>query len=88
MRNPPDEVRAAWPKPNYVNPERRGPALLIIQVILMTISTAFLVMRIYARVWITHARIGVDDILAIVSYVSLLHGIKHLYTTDPHSNTP
>lgn len=87
MRNPPPSVTSTWPKPNYVNPERRGPALLISQVILLTIATAFLLMRIYARVWITRAHIGVDDILVIISYVrrnsrdrSLLRLISLFYT--------
>lgn len=69
MRNPPKSVTDLWPKANYENPERRGPGLIITQVILLTISTAFLLMRVYARVWITRARIGIDDILIILSYV-------------------
>lgn len=73
MRNPPPEVVATWPKPNYVTPERRGPGLLITQVILLTITTGFLLMRIYARVWITRARVGVDDILVVVSYVRRIY---------------
>ena len=72
MRNPPPSVTDTWPDANYTNPERRGPALLITQVILLTITTAFLLMRIYARVWITRAHIGLDDILIIASYFSCI----------------
>ncbi|KAG7284914.1 hypothetical protein NEMBOFW57_009529 [Staphylotrichum longicolle] len=31
MRSPPPEILATWPKPNYVNPETRGPALAIVE---------------------------------------------------------
>lgn len=68
MRDPPDWVKASWPKPNYVDPETRGPAMLVIQVILLIAVTSVLAMRIYARIWITRARLGLDDVLILLAY--------------------
>lgn len=69
MRFPPPEVTATWPEPTYINPERRGDANMIVQIILVTIATAFVAIRIYARLVITRARIGLDDGIIIISWV-------------------
>jgi len=69
MRHPPKEVLATWPTPNYVDPVRRGPALMIVQIILVVLVTIFVGMRLYARLLITRARIGLDDILIVFSWV-------------------
>lgn len=69
MRFPPKEVVDSWPEPNYVDPEVRGPAFIIVQSILLAISTTFLCMRMYARVYITRARLGLDDIFIMLGWV-------------------
>lgn len=69
MRFPPPEVQASWPKPNYVNPERRGNESIIIQGILVALVTLFVSIRLYARLAITKAGIGLDDVLIVISTV-------------------
>lgn len=69
MRSPPPEVLASWPTPNYVNPERRGNASVVVQSILVVLVTAVLIIRLYARIVITRAGIGLDDTMMIISWV-------------------
>ncbi|KFY28782.1 hypothetical protein V493_02762 [Pseudogymnoascus sp. VKM F-4281 (FW-2241)] len=69
MRLPPPEVTSQWPKPNYVDPVRRGHALTIVQLILVLLGTIFVAMRLYARLVITRARIGLDDVLIVLAWV-------------------
>ncbi|ELR07913.1 hypothetical protein VC83_06540 [Pseudogymnoascus destructans] len=69
MRSPPPEVLASWPKPNYVDPERRGNEGVIVQSILVVLVTAMVIIRLYARIVITRAGIGLDDALIIISWV-------------------
>lgn len=49
MRLPPPEVVASWPPPNYINPETRGPALIIVELITLPIAAACLALRLYVR---------------------------------------
>ncbi|KFY36082.1 hypothetical protein V494_05344 [Pseudogymnoascus sp. VKM F-4513 (FW-928)] len=90
MRSPPPEVLASWPKPNYVDPERRGNASVVVQSILVVLVTAFLAIRLYARIIITRAGIGLDDAMIIISWAfamgltaSVLLAIKR-YGWDIH----
>ncbi|OBT65039.1 hypothetical protein VE03_05252 [Pseudogymnoascus sp. 23342-1-I1] len=69
MRSPPADVLASWPTPNYVNPERRGHASVVVQSILVALVTAIVVIRLYARIVITRAGVGLDDTVTIISWV-------------------
>ncbi|OBT72139.1 hypothetical protein VF21_08774 [Pseudogymnoascus sp. 05NY08] len=69
MRSPPPEVLASWPKPNYVDPQRRGNEGVIVQSILVVLVTAMVIIRLYARIVITRAGIGLDDAMIIISWV-------------------
>ncbi|KFZ05810.1 hypothetical protein V501_07999 [Pseudogymnoascus sp. VKM F-4519 (FW-2642)] len=69
MRSPPPEVLASWPKPNYVDPQRRGNEGVIVQAILVVLVTAIVIIRLYARIVITRAGIGLDDAMIIISWV-------------------
>lgn len=59
-----------WPTPNYVNPERRGPAATIVVSVLLGLVTLILIIRIYTRVRISRG-FGLDDVLIIFAYVRL-----------------
>jgi hypothetical protein len=79
------EVIASWPKPNYINPETRGPALLITCTTLSAIGVIVVAARIYARVFITKAP-SLDDaiivlalLLAIGSSALATYGAEVLY---------
>ncbi|KAI1497962.1 hypothetical protein F5X99DRAFT_395233 [Biscogniauxia marginata] len=49
MRTPPVEVMLGWPKPNYVDPITRGPALIIIQLIVCPLALICLALRLWVR---------------------------------------
>ncbi|KAF4826620.1 hypothetical protein CGCTS75_v008971 [Colletotrichum tropicale] len=51
MRFPPPEVVKSWPPPNYVDPEERGPALLIIESISLSFALICLLLRLYVRIF-------------------------------------
>jgi hypothetical protein len=61
----PPEVIDSWPKPNYVDPETRGPALVIVSIILASMGLLMVTARLYARYFITKAP-GWDDALIVV----------------------
>lgn len=71
MRFPPAEVQASWPEPNYVDPERRGNESIVIQGVLVALVTLFVSIRLFARLVITKAGIGLDDVLIVISAVCL-----------------
>lgn len=73
MRFPPPEVMATWPEPNYVNPVRRGNESIIIQAVLVALVTLFVSIRLYARLVITKAGIGLDDVLIVISAVCFVY---------------
>ncbi|KAI1505436.1 hypothetical protein F5X99DRAFT_367970 [Biscogniauxia marginata] len=71
MLLPPVAVIAKWPKPNYLDPETRGPAGKIIGLMLIIIVTAVLAVRLYARKWLTRG-FGLDDTLISLAYAPTL----------------
>jgi len=50
MRLPPPEVIATWPKPNYVNPETRGPALIVVEILTLFLAVTCVALRLYVRI--------------------------------------
>lgn len=70
----PPEIRETWPKPNYTNPETRGPALIIVVVVFHAMATAMVVLRCYTRLGITYS-FGLDDKFILVSMVSTVTAV-------------
>ncbi|KAF4987909.1 hypothetical protein FDECE_15250 [Fusarium decemcellulare] len=68
MRNPPPEVMATWPRPNYDDPEHRGPALLIVEVTIMSVAILTLLARLYVRIFKVN-KSGLDDWLMLAAMV-------------------
>lgn len=68
MQTPPLSVIASWPPPNYVNPETRGPAVIIVLAIFLAIVTLLIAIRIYTRIFVSRG-FGLDDVLIILAYV-------------------
>jgi len=68
MQLPPASVLATLPPPNYINPETRGNAKVIINIVLYSILICFIGLRIFTR---THLRkfFGKDDVLILVALV-------------------
>lgn len=67
-RNPPAEVIASWPKPNYVNPESHGNGLLIGSIFLLVITTVVVLLRLWIRVFVVRHP-GLDDVLITISAI-------------------
>jgi hypothetical protein len=70
MRDIPLKVYAAWPAPNYKDPETRGNELLIINIIFIILVTFSIVIRVASRM--KQARPGLDDIFIVIAYVFTL----------------
>jgi hypothetical protein len=66
MRLPPPSVIASWPTPNYVDPETRGPGLLVTEIVIVTIALTVLALRLYVRLRIVR-KTGWDDWLMVTA---------------------
>lgn len=53
-----------WPTPNYIDPETRGPALLIVNSILIALTILVVIARLYTRIVIKRW-FGIDDIFIL-----------------------
>ncbi|KAH9885327.1 hypothetical protein F4778DRAFT_787260 [Xylariomycetidae sp. FL2044] len=50
MRYPPISVQMYWPRPNYVNPENRGPTLMIVELTILALALICLALRLWVRI--------------------------------------
>ena len=66
---PPLSVWNTYPEPNYVDPELRPIALVVMNWIFVVIITVVTALRLYARICVVQA-FGWDDILIIPALVS------------------
>jgi hypothetical protein len=62
------ELVAGWPKPNYINPETRGPSLYIVNSMFFGLATVAIAIRLYARIFVRRW-FGFDDALVILAWV-------------------
>ncbi|KAF2637892.1 hypothetical protein P280DRAFT_85602 [Massarina eburnea CBS 473.64] len=68
MRFPPAEIRATWPTPNYVNPTKRGPGLMIVELTLVPIALTCVLLRLWIRIgWLR--RSWWDDWLMVAAMI-------------------
>ena len=58
----------SWPLPNYVNPVTRGSAVLIVNIVTITIAFLVTCLRLFTRFRITCTP-GLDDILIVIALV-------------------
>lgn len=65
---PPASAIAAWPDPNYINPETHGNGGFIALVILSPLTLITVLARVYARA-VVQRKAGVDDWLMLASLV-------------------
>lgn len=68
MRFPPPEVLKTFPKPNYVDPVTRGPALMIVELTLLPIALICVALRLWVRIGWLH-RSWWDDWLMVTAMV-------------------
>lgn len=79
-RDPPPEVIASWPPPNISSPHSKGPTLLIVELLLITIVCVVVLLRIYSRVYLRKT-FGLDDWFILPATVG-----KFNLRTPQHSN--
>ncbi len=68
MRSAPPEVVAAWPKPNYVDPEEQGPDLIVAGMFTLVVALAALGLRLYVRLGVMR-KMAMDDWVMVVATV-------------------
>ena len=62
----PPEVIASWPAPNYVDPETRGPGLVVASILLASLVIVPVAPRLYSRFLLTKAA-GPDHALIVLA---------------------
>ena len=70
------QVVATWPKPNLIDPVRRGPELYIVNSIFFSLTTLVLMIRLYTRIFVRRW-VGLDDALIITAWVRSLEFALH-----------
>lgn len=73
-RLPPPEVTDLWPEPNYIDPDERGPALLIVELTFLPLALICLVLRLYVRLFIVR-KTWWDDWLMVGAAVRLFEAV-------------
>ena len=73
--HPTKEIIASWPKPNWVNPETRGPALTVVNIVFIILVFLVVGLRYYTRLKITRS-FGQDD---VVIGLSLVRPVTNLF---------
>ncbi|KAL2061629.1 hypothetical protein VTL71DRAFT_7006 [Oculimacula yallundae] len=68
MQSPPLSVLLSWPQPNYIDPETRGFANVILNLIFYTILLGFLGLRIWTRTCLRNA-FGLDDTFILLALI-------------------
>jgi hypothetical protein len=68
IRPVPDAVRLSWPTPNYVDPVRRGPALVIVNCLLLPVAMIVVGLRLYTRFFVVRSA-WLDDLFISLALV-------------------
>lgn len=71
MQLPPVDILLSWPTPNYDNPVTRGPALVIVNSIFISLAVITVVARIYTRIVIKRW-FGIDDVFILLALLFTL----------------
>ena len=69
MKLPPLAVLLTWPVPNYTNPQVHGHALLVVNLIFITLVIIAVVGRLYSRIMVKRWY-GADDSMIVLALVS------------------
>lgn len=80
MRVPPAEVVASFPKGDPENPQRMGPALVIVNALFMGITALAVAMRIYVRAAMKR-QLGMDDVFIGIALVWSQDKLRHRNTS-------
>lgn len=72
MQKPPAWVIAAWPEPNYVDPETHGWGNVILNIVLFVVLCCFISLRIWTRTRL-RASFGADDMMILFAMVGFAY---------------
>lgn len=75
MQKPPAWVIAAWPEPNYVDPETHGYGNVILNIVLYVALCCLISLRIWTRTRL-RASFGADDIMILFAMVRFTHCLE------------
>ncbi|KAN0104447.1 hypothetical protein V8E51_010192 [Hyaloscypha variabilis] len=86
MQPPPLSVIESWPAPNYINPETRGNANVILNIVLYSLLLFFISLRIFTRTYL-RSSFGADDVFILLALIpataffviSVLADVKFLW---------
>ncbi|EEP77155.1 predicted protein [Uncinocarpus reesii 1704] len=95
--HPPPAVMATWPTPNYINPQEKGPGVVIAAAVLGFVMLVIVGLRLWVRFGLQREP-GLDDYIIAVALlpaiglaivmgiISPLHGwYRHIWDTPPTS---
>ncbi|KAI9649770.1 hypothetical protein NHQ30_002351 [Ciborinia camelliae] len=68
MQIPPSDVLSAFPRPNYIDPVTRGPALLIITYVFLPVIYIVVGLRTFTRIHLSK-HFGVDDVFLLIALI-------------------
>ncbi|KAH6673743.1 integral membrane protein [Halenospora varia] len=68
MQLPPESVLAAWPTPNYINPEQRGHGKLVLNVFFYILLMIFIGLRLFTRTRLRKV-FGADDVFILLALI-------------------
>jgi len=71
MLLPPKSVQAEWPVANYINPVTRGPAVVIVNSIFITLCVIIVVLRLYVRIFVKKW-FGWDDVFIVFALFTVM----------------
>lgn len=70
--DPPPEVVASWPAPNYAHPRTKGLTLVVVELLLIAIVFVVVLLRVYSRVYLRKT-FGLDDWFILPATVGTLN---------------
>jgi hypothetical protein len=68
MQPPPLSIIESWPAPNFVNPETRGNANIILNIVFYTLLLFFIGLRIFTRTYL-RSSFGADDVFMLLALI-------------------
>jgi hypothetical protein len=62
------EVIESWPVPNYTDPIKRGPSVIVVNIVFYILVLVVVSLRTYTRLRISRV-FGLDDVFILIAFV-------------------
>ena len=86
MKLPPLSVLETWPTPNYIDPVTRGSAVLVVNIVMISLAFVVTCLRVYTRLKIAFSP-GADDVLIMIAMVCVIE-TTHAISANVHRGLP